>query len=107
VVSPSNGAAVARLWAGQLGATAGAPRELRRGQRHPMTVTDFKQRGRALVSLVEVPRLGHAWSGGTASQPYSDARGPDASRMAWAFVSRQFRRMPGTETPTKPATLDR
>ncbi len=107
VVSPRNGAAVARLWAAQLGATAGAPRELRRGQRHPMTVTDFKQRGHALVSLVEVPRLGHAWSGGTASQPYSDARGPDASRMAWAFVSRQFRRIPGTETPTKPATLDR
>lgn len=107
VVSPRNGAAVARLWAGHLGATSGAPRELRRGQRHPMVVTDFKHRGRAVVSLVEVPRLDHAWSGGTASQPYSDARGPDASRMAWAFISRQFRRMPGTGTPAKPATLDR
>lgn len=95
VVSPSNGAAVAQLWAERLGATAGTPRELRRGQRHPMTVTDFKLRSRALVSLVEVPRLGHAWSGGTASQPYGDARGPDASRMAWAFVLRQFRRTPG------------
>ena len=100
VVSPANGAAVAQLWAERLGASAGTPRELQRGQRHPMTVTDFKHRGRALVSLVEVPRLAHAWSGGTASQPYSDARGPDASRMAWAFVSRQFRR-------TKPATLER
>jgi len=107
VVSPSNGAAVAQLWAERLGAGAGAPRELRRGQRHPMTVTDFKHRGRALVSLVEVPRLGHAWSGGTASQPYSDARGPDASRMAWAFVARQFRRTLGMGTPAKPATLDR
>lgn len=95
VVSPGNGAAVAQLWAERLGATAGTPRELRRGQRHPMTVTDFKHRSRTLVSLVEVPRLGHAWSGGTASQPYSDARGPDASRMAWAFVLRQFRRTPG------------
>ena len=95
VVSPGNGAAVAQLWADRLGATAGMPRELRRGQRHPMTVTDFKHRSRTLVSLVEVPRLGHAWSGGTASQPYSDARGPDASRMAWAFVLRQFRRTPG------------
>ena len=107
VVSPSNGAAVAQRWAERLGASAGTPRELRRGQRHPMTVTDFKHRGRALVSLVEVPRLGHAWSGGTASQPYSDARGPDASRMAWAFVARQFRRTPGMGTPGKPATLDR
>lgn len=107
VVSPSNGAAVARLWAGQLGASAGAPRERQRGQRHPMRVTDFQHRGRALVSLVEVPRLGHAWSGGTASQPYSDALGPDASRMAWAFVARQFRRTPGGGTPAKPATLGR
>lgn len=103
VVSPGNGAAVAQLWAERLGASAGPPRELRRGQRHPMTVTDFKHQGRTLVSLVQVPRLGHAWSGGTASQPYSDARGPDASRMAWAFVSRQFRRKPNA----KPATLDR
>lgn len=111
VVSPANGAAVANLWAERMGARAGTPRELRRGQRHPMTVTDFKHRGRAWVSLVEVPRLGHAWSGGTASQPYSDARGPDASRMAWAFVSRQFRRTPaarpGGKPSAKPATLDR
>lgn len=94
VVAPSNGAAVAQLWAEQLGATRSAPRGLQRGQRHAMAVTDFRHRGRAVVSLVEVPRLGHAWSGGTASQPYSDARGPDASRMAWAFISRQFRRAP-------------
>jgi len=95
VVAPTNGAAVAQLWADQLGATRNAPRGLQRGQRHPLAVTDFKRRGRAVVSLVEVPRLGHAWSGGTASQPYSDARGPDASRMAWAFIARQFRHPPG------------
>jgi len=35
--------------------------------------------------------LGHAWSGGAAKQPFSDALGPDASRMAWAFAARQFR----------------
>lgn len=111
MVAPANGAAVANLWAERLGARAGTPRELRRGQRHPMMVTDFKHRGRALVTLVEVPRLAHAWSGGTASQPYSDARGPDASRMAWAFVSRQFCRAPAArpsgEPSAKPATLDR
>jgi len=39
---------------------------------------------------VEVGRLGHAWSGGAARQPYSDGQGPDASRMVWAFASRQF-----------------
>ena len=35
-----------------------------------------------------VDRLGHAWSGGAAGQPFSDALGPDASRLAWAFVSK-------------------
>jgi hypothetical protein len=38
-----------------------------------------------------VDRLAHAWSGGAASQPFSDGQGPDASRMAWAFAARQFR----------------
>jgi poly(3-hydroxybutyrate) depolymerase len=40
---------------------------------------------------VLVAGLGHAWSGGAAGQPFSDAQGPDASRMAWAFAARQFR----------------
>ena len=57
-----------------------------------MTVTDFKRRGRLVASLVEVGSLGHAWSGGAARQPFSDGKGPDASRMVWAFVSRQFQR---------------
>lgn len=96
VVSPGNATALAGLWAAHAGATPGAPRTVRRGQRHPMTVTDFRRRGRTLIRLVEVPRLGHAWSGGAASQPYSDADGPDASRMAWAFVSHQFREGGGT-----------
>jgi poly(3-hydroxybutyrate) depolymerase len=34
--------------------------------------------------------LGHAWSGGAASQAYSDPKGPDASRMIWTFAARQF-----------------
>lgn len=107
VVSPANGAAVANLWAERVGARADTPRELQRGQRHPMSVTHFKHQGRAWVSLVEVPRLAHAWSGGTTSQPYSDPRGPDASRMAWAFVSRQFRHTADGKPSAKPATLDR
>ena len=52
-----------------------------------MRKPEFVQR----VQTVAVRRLGHAWSGGAASQPYSDAQGPDASRMAWAFALRQFR----------------
>jgi poly(hydroxyalkanoate) depolymerase family esterase len=91
VVAPQNGQAAAQAWADAAGARAGAPRSVQRGQRHPMVVTDFKRRGRTVATLVEVARLAHAWSGGAASTPYSDARGPDASRMAWAFAARQFR----------------
>ena len=94
VVAAANGAAAAALWANaasQAGASAGPVRSVQRGKRYPMTVTDFKQ-GRCLaVTRIEISRLGHAWSGGTAGQPFSDARGPDASRMVWAFVARQFR----------------
>lgn len=90
VVSVRNAAATAQLWAGALGARAGAVRTLQRGQRHPMRVTEFKTRGRTVVALREVVGLAHAWSGGAAQRPYSDPAGPDASALIWAFVARQF-----------------
>ena len=91
VVSARNGRAAAELWAANAGAQAGTPREVQRGQRHPMTVTDFKRSGRTAVTLVEVSQLGHAWSGGSVNQAFSDGQGPDASRLAWAFAAKQFR----------------
>jgi poly(hydroxyalkanoate) depolymerase family esterase len=91
VVSPQNGQAAARVWADAAQATATAPRIVQRGKRHPMSVTDFKRRGGTVATLVSVAGLGHAWSGGAASQPFSDGQGPDASRMVWAFAARQFR----------------
>ncbi|MDM7944224.1 MAG: hypothetical protein QUV35_16495 [Hydrogenophaga sp.] len=60
------------------------------GQRRARQVTDFKHRGHTAVTLIDVAQLGHAWSGGAPNQPYSDAQGPDASRMVWTFVSKQF-----------------
>ena len=90
VVSVSNAQAAAQVWADAAGARASAPRSVKRGKRYPMAVTDFKQRGSTVATLVEVAGLGHAWSGGAASQPFSDGQGPDASRMAWAFAARQF-----------------
>ena len=90
VVSVRNAAATALLWAGALGARAGAIRTLQRGQRYPMRVTEFKARGRTVVALREVVGLAHAWSGGAAQRPYSDPAGPDASALIWAFVARQF-----------------
>ena len=56
-----------------------------------MQVTDFKHRGRTAATLINVDQLGHAWSGGAASQAFSDGQGPDASRMVWAFAAKQFR----------------
>ena len=90
-VEASNGHAAAQVWADAAGASPLALRSVQRGKRHAMTVTDFNTAGGTVASLVEVAQLGHAWSGGAASQPYGDAHGPDASRMAWAFAARQFR----------------
>ena len=91
VVAPQNGQAAAQAWADAAGAHAGATRTVQRGQRHPVEVTEFKFRGETVAKLMAVTRLAHAWSGGAAGQPYGDARGPDASRMAWAFAARQLR----------------
>jgi len=91
VVSPQNGLAAASSWARAAGALAGPARQVQRGKRYPMSITDFKRKGSTVATLVAVGKLAHAWSGGAASKPYSDGRGPDASRMAWAFAARQFR----------------
>ena len=90
VVSANNGHAAVRVWANAAGARPVKGRTLQRGKRYPMTVTDFKLRSSTVATLVEVEKLGHAWSGGAANQPYSDGQGPDASRMLWAFAARQF-----------------
>jgi poly(hydroxyalkanoate) depolymerase family esterase len=90
-VSVKNAGAAASTWARAADAHPGQPRVVRRGKRYPMSVTDFKHGGSTVATLVLVAGLGHAWSGGAAGQPYGDARGPDASRMAWAFAMRQFR----------------
>ncbi len=91
VVSPQNAQAAVQVWAEAGGAKPSRARTVKRGQRHAMSVTDFKRQGRTVATLVEVDKLAHAWSGGTASQPYGDAQGPDASRMVWAFALKQFR----------------
>jgi poly(hydroxyalkanoate) depolymerase family esterase len=90
VVAASNGRAAAHLWAGVAGARASARRNVQRGNRYAMTVTDFKRSGSTVARLIEVAGLGHAWSGGAQSRPFGDRHGPDASRMAWTFAARQF-----------------
>jgi poly(hydroxyalkanoate) depolymerase family esterase len=91
VVAVRNGESAVAQWADAQGAVALPLRQLQRGKRYPMTVSDFRCKGRTVASLVEVTRLGHAWSGGAVNQAFSDSQGPDASRMVWAFAARQFR----------------
>jgi len=91
VVAPSNAVSSAAVWATAVGARPGVSRSLQRGKRHAMRVTDFRRKGRTLVTLCEIAGLGHAWSGGTPRLLFSDPAGPDATRMAWAFAAAQFK----------------
>ena len=90
LVAPSNGAEAARSWAESEGAKPSPARTVQRGARYAMKVTDYRAPGRLVATLCEVIGLGHAWSGGAASQSYSDPKGPDASRMIWSFMAKQF-----------------
>jgi poly(hydroxyalkanoate) depolymerase family esterase len=91
VVATGNGRAAVRMWADAAGASPVEGRSVRRGKRYPMTVTHYRRSRSTVATLVEVEQLGHAWSGGAAKLAFSDGRGPDASRMIWAFAARQFR----------------
>lgn len=90
VVSSRNARAAVSLWAQAGGASETEPQRLQRGHRHAMNVTRHARQGRDVATLVEIESLGHAWSGGAAKQPHGDSRGPDAARLAWSFIRRQF-----------------
>ncbi len=90
-VAPANAEASAELWralAHPPVIARGKPRLARRGQRHPYTVADWTRGGKPYLRTIRIAGLGHAWSGGAAHQAFSDARGPDALRLAWQFFSR-------------------
>jgi poly(hydroxyalkanoate) depolymerase family esterase len=90
IVLKANGMRAAQAWAARTHALPKAARVVRRGNRYPLTTMDWFANKRLQVTLREINGLGHAWSGGAASQAYSDPKGPDASRMVWAFAQRQF-----------------
>jgi len=91
VVVAENASHLASVWSHATGARPLASRVLQRGQRQPARVTDYRRKGRTMVRLAEIEGLGHAWSGGLGSQPFSDPRGPDATRMIWTFAQLAFR----------------
>ena len=90
LVASSNGLRAALLWASHESAKPDAQRTVQRGARYPCTVTDYRTPARLVATHCVVRGLGHAWSGGSAGHAYSDARGPDAARMVWAFAAKQF-----------------
>jgi poly(hydroxyalkanoate) depolymerase family esterase len=90
VVAPANGAKAAQLWAEFAGAVPSLPQTVQRGARYPLTTTHFCKQHERVATLCEIDGLGHAWSGGSASQAYSDPKGPDASRLIWSFAAKQF-----------------
>ncbi|MEF7616556.1 PHB depolymerase family esterase [Aquincola sp. MAHUQ-54] len=94
IVSPDSGRLAAQAWAHALGALPSTPRRVQRGARHAMNVTDYRCRRKVVVRLCEIEGLGHAWSGGDRQQAYSDPAGPDASRLAWAFMQAAFEHVP-------------
>ena len=90
VVVTANGREAALRWGERVGAGASKPRKMQRGARYAATITDYRKSGRLVATLCEVDTLGHAWIGGAAGQPFSDPKGPDASRMIWSFVAKKF-----------------
>jgi poly(3-hydroxybutyrate) depolymerase len=90
IVAASNGAQVAQLWADREGGHAGPSRIVQRGKRYAAMVTDYRNRRQFVATLCVVDGLGHAWSGGASGLSHSDPKGPDASRMAWTFMKKQF-----------------
>jgi poly(hydroxyalkanoate) depolymerase family esterase len=72
VVAPSNAVSSAAVWATAMGARPGMPRDVQRGKRRAMRVTDFKRKGRTVVTLCEI--AGRGWSGGAAAVSCGRAR---------------------------------
>lgn len=86
VVVPTNSRQLAAQWAGVLGLTA-SPAE--RGTEGGLGIERTRWKasdGSIAVELIVVDSLAHAWSGGSAEGTFTDARGPDASRLILDFL---------------------
>lgn len=51
------------------------------------TVRDYRYGGKLLAQHYIIDGMGHAWSGGDGSLPFTDPAGPDASVISWVFMS--------------------
>jgi poly(3-hydroxybutyrate) depolymerase len=92
VVGFGNATAAASLWLDLQPPGAPAPsalpsRRVQRGARRAVDVIDWMADGLPYIRLVRIDGLGHAWSGGSAGQAFSDPSGPDALKIALRFFS--------------------
>ena len=86
VVSPLNSRQLAAQWAGVLGLSSSPPRHITEGGLATERTRWSGADGRPVIELVIVDGLGHAWSGGSPEGTFTDARGPDASRLILDFL---------------------
>jgi poly(hydroxyalkanoate) depolymerase family esterase len=56
-----------------------------------MTIAEYRDGRRVTARLVQVPRLGHAWSGGDPAYPFNDASPPDATALLGEFIEGRLR----------------
>jgi poly(3-hydroxybutyrate) depolymerase len=56
-----------------------------------MTIAEYRDGRRVMARLVQVPQLGHAWSGGDPAYPFNDANPPDATALLGEFIEGRLR----------------
>jgi poly(hydroxyalkanoate) depolymerase family esterase len=56
-----------------------------------MAIAEYRDGRRVTVRLVQVPQLGHAWSGGDPAYPFNDAHPPDATALLGEFIEGRLR----------------
>ena len=98
VVNPRNGDETAQQWVGVhdlmrarrnvAALVADAAPRTRIDNSYTVNERDWRdERGAAQVSLVRIDELGHAWSGGSSAGTFTDAKGPDVTRLIAAFCA--------------------
>ena len=55
------------------------------------SLIDQRREGQTVISGLRIHGLAHLWSGGDATLPFNDAKGPNASELIWKFFEAQQR----------------
>ena len=58
---------------------------------HSFSIANYTVPDGTLIAYYRIEDMGHAWSGGKDDVRFTDAKGPDASRLMWEFFERHSR----------------